>query len=84
MNSSLKQTATVNARHSEVISSLLYTTDTSLNRTPRVGPCHSLVLLFDCLQDKHLPKTDTLCWSLPFISPKFDNQKHGHLAKMDP
>ena len=27
----------------------LYKTDTSVKRTPRVGPCHSLLLLFDSL-----------------------------------
>ena len=34
-------------------------TDTSVKRTPRVGPCLSLLPLFDSLQDGHLPKTDS-------------------------
>ena len=37
----------------------LYKMDTSLKWTPRVGPCLSLLLLFDSLQDGHLSKTDT-------------------------
>ena len=41
----------------------LYKTDTSLKRTPKVGPCLSLLLLFDSLQDGHLSKTDTYCRS---------------------
>ena len=35
-------------------------TDTSVKRTPRIGPCLSLHPLFDPLQDGHLSKTDTL------------------------
>ena len=37
----------------------LYKTDTSVKRTPRVGPCLSLLFLFDSLQDGHLYKMDT-------------------------
>ena len=37
----------------------LYKADTSVKRTPRVGPCLSLQLLFDSLQDGHLSKMDT-------------------------
>ena len=37
----------------------LYKTDTSVKRTPRVGPCLSLLLLFDFLEDGHLSKTDS-------------------------
>ena len=37
----------------------LYKTDTSVKRTPRVGPCLSLLLLFDSLKDGHLSKMDT-------------------------
>ena len=36
-----------------------YKTDTSVKRTLRVGPCLSLLLLFDSLQDGHLSKMDT-------------------------
>ena len=36
----------------------LYKTDTSIKPTPRVGPCLSLLPLFDFLQDGHLSKTD--------------------------
>ena len=35
----------------------LYITDTSIRRTPRVGPCLSLLPLFDSLSDGHLSKT---------------------------
>ena len=38
-------------------------TDTSVKWTPRVGPCLSLLLLFDSLQDGHLSKMDTQCRS---------------------
>ena len=38
-------------------------TDTSLKRTPTVGPCLSLLPLFDSLKDGHLSKTDTYCRS---------------------
>ena len=41
----------------------LYKMDTSLKRTARVGPCLSLLPLFDSLWDGHLSKTDTYCWS---------------------
>ena len=34
-------------------------TDTSVKRTPKIGPCLSLHPLFDPLQDGHLSKTDT-------------------------
>ena len=37
----------------------LYKTDTSVKRTPKVGPCLSLLLLFDSLEDGHLSKMDT-------------------------
>ena len=37
----------------------LYKTDTSVKRTPRVGPCLSLHPLFDSLWDGHLSKTNT-------------------------
>ena len=37
----------------------LYKMDTSVKRTPRVGPCLCLFLLFDSLWDGHLSKTDT-------------------------
>ena len=34
-------------------------TDTSIRQTLRVGPCLSLLILFDSLQDGHLSKMDT-------------------------
>ena len=37
----------------------LYKTDTSVKRTPRVGPCLSLFPLFDSFLHGHLSKTDT-------------------------
>ena len=37
----------------------LYKMDTSVKWTLRVGPCLSLLLLLDSLQDRHLFKTDT-------------------------
>ena len=56
--------ATVNAEYNRLsLNGHLYKTDTSLKRTPRVGPCLSLLPLFDSLQDGHLPKTDTYCRS---------------------
>ena len=36
----------------------LYKTDTSVKRTPRVGPCLSLLPLFDSPQEGHVSKTD--------------------------
>ena len=38
-------------------------TDTSVKQTLRVGPCLSLLPLFDFLYDGHLSKTDTYCRS---------------------
>ena len=35
------------------------TRQTPVKWTPRVGPCLSLLLLFDSLEDGHLSKTDT-------------------------
>ena len=37
----------------------LYKTDTSVKRTLRVGPCLSLLPLFDSLEDGHFSKTDS-------------------------
>ena len=37
----------------------IYKKDTSVKRTPRVGPYLSLLPLFDSLYDRHLSKTDT-------------------------
>ena len=37
----------------------LYKVDTSVKQTLRVGPCLSLLLLFDSLYDGHLSKMDT-------------------------
>ena len=37
----------------------LYKTDTSVQRTLKVGPYVSLLLLFDSQKDGHLSKTDT-------------------------
>ena len=37
----------------------LYKMDTSVKGTLRVGPCLSVLLLFDFLSDGHLSKTDT-------------------------
>ena len=48
----------------------LYKTDTSVKRTLRVGPCLSLLPLFDSLWDGHLSKMDTYC-----RSPRCPSQK---------
>ena len=56
----LKNTFGITQRTSRLsLNGHLYKTDTSLKRTPRVGPCLSLLLLFDSLYDGHLSKTDT-------------------------
>ena len=49
---------------------LYKTRGTSVKRTLRVGPCLSLLLLFDSLKDGHLSKTDTYC-----RSPRCPSQK---------
>ena len=48
----------------------LYKTDTSVKWTLRVGPCLSLLPLFDSPSDGHLSKTDTYC-----RSPRYPSQK---------
>ena len=53
--------------YSDSFNGHLYKTDISVKRTLRVGPCLSLLPLFD--SDGHLCKTDTQSWSLPFFIP---------------
>ena len=55
--------------YSDSFNGHLYKTDISVKRTLRVGPCLSLLPLFDSLYERHLCTTEIQSWSLPFFTP---------------